>query len=129
MLAGNGRTLQFKVKEILLKLKENRENHVDAYKATLLSFHMKRRELASNLGVRTGESYNDADFTKRLSELAIMARPISHEEDYTEAIEMLSWTSQEEIELTTEVFNQYIRDQWSWKKQFDMLSTTYGSGK
>jgi len=54
------------------------------------------------------------------------APPRSHLDDYDRVIEMLQWSRDEYIELTQQEFDQYIRDEWHWKREFVTSNAKYG---
>ena len=53
-----------------------------------------------------------------------VAKPTHHIEDYNGAIKKLELSLDDELELTSQDFNQFVMDQWAWKSAFD---ADYGS--
>ena len=44
--------------------------------------------------------------------------PEDHTEDYDLALEMLIWSTADEIWLDADSFDRYVRDNWFWKQEF-----------
>ena len=44
---------------------------------------------------------------------------------YQQAIEMLEWTTSDSIELSKREFEEYVRNNWSWKESFKTSNMTY----
>lgn len=51
--------------------------------------------------------------------------PVSHESDYTTAIEMLEWSVKDEIVIDQDTFLNFVKDQWNWKREFEATNTFY----
>lgn len=60
--------------------------------------------------------------------LVALPMPEDHTDDYDRTIMQMEWTVQDEIELTSRQFDQYVRDQWGWKAEFAATSSMYTSG-
>lgn len=54
-----------------------------------------------------------------------LPKPQSYVEFYDDAIEMLSVTEEDEIELDQEMFKKLWSDKWSWKEDFRQMFNTY----
>jgi len=54
-------------------------------------------------------------------------RPENHTGDYEEIIDLMNWTTEEEIKLSTTDFNAYVRDNWDWQAIFKSTHSTYNS--
>lgn len=53
--------------------------------------------------------------------------PDDHTDDYSKAIDMLRWSEDEDVWLTAEEFDSYVRDNWFWKPAFLLTASTYGA--
>lgn len=64
-----------------------------------------------------------------LKELRELDKPISHEKAYEQTLELLEASQDEEFVLDAHTFNQYWRDDWSWKTAFEVSSSKYSSAR
>lgn len=53
------------------------------------------------------------------------AAPVSHEDDYNRVIDMLEYTTDQEVVLSQSEFDQFMRDEWAWKSQHLVSMTAY----
>lgn len=115
------RQLKFKKEQILEKLKANKKQHALDYKEATEKYWValvtRLNELLALATVKKGEK---SDFY-----LALPA-PKSYEDRYDTVIEMLSMTTDKEIELTEQEFRQLIMDEWDWKGDFAATIAHYG---
>lgn len=51
-----------------------------------------------------------------------LPQPEDHTPEYNAVIDQIEWSENEQIELTFNQFNQFVRDDWGWKQDF--LSNT-----
>jgi hypothetical protein len=51
--------------------------------------------------------------------------PKSYTKEYDAAIDMAKWDTRETLELTTKEFNCFVRDEWTWTKEFKKMSRSY----
>lgn len=103
---------------LLETLKKNRELHIKEYNAAAGGYHQamldKLQETIKK--VKKGE----------VTELNVsLSRPRSYEEHYTETIEMLELSVDENINLDSESFRAYFKDEWSWSGGFKNLVASY----
>jgi len=54
-------------------------------------------------------------------------RPTNHVAQYDEIIERLDYDLDEEIHLTHQDFNRFVRDNWEWKDAFVATSRAYSA--
>ena len=104
--------------ELLIKLRENRATHGAAYekaKAGYIKVTMKQIE----------------EYLTRLADGNLLERafipspPEDHTSDYDDAVAMMTWSTDAEIELTQGQFKQYVQDDWGWKDQWMVSNTQY----
>lgn len=131
-------------KKLLDKIKENRTRHqklweasikgwktatavaLEKYSTTCTEMAEKSNALADKM-----RSTDETDVDQKLiSELGgiyphLPKRPENHVEEYDEIIERLEFSLDEEINLTHQDFNQYVRDKWGWKGEFIATSNLY----
>lgn len=53
--------------------------------------------------------------------------PQDHRSDYTDAIDMLTYSSDQDISLDQESFKAYVKNEWTWTRNFRELSASYKS--
>jgi hypothetical protein len=56
---------------------------------------------------------------------AMPQKPASYEKEYDRAIRMLQLSVEDIIELESDVFNQLVLDEWSWKNMFVASNSMY----
>lgn len=57
-----------------------------------------------------------------------LARPVDHTTDYDEALAVLDWEKQDEILLSMNDFQCYVRDNWDWRDEFKGTHAAYSGG-
>lgn len=53
--------------------------------------------------------------------------PVDHTKDYDNAIEMIKMSLGATIEIDEQAFNQFVRDDWTWKREFVSTSMNYSA--
>jgi hypothetical protein len=110
---------EFKVKDLVTKLRSNRTLHVHEFKEAWTGY-MKALEDKLSGALEEVKSGKDVD----LYELRL-DKPHSHEKDYSRVIEVLEMTSADTVKLTLNEFDKYVRDNWEWTESFKMSSSAY----
>lgn len=124
MMNLHQRSVNVNKQELLTKLRENLEIHKTEYKEALVDF---KERLLSDL--KKGVKLVDKTEAKDLEEFNIrISFPRSHESDYEEVIEMLEMSTDETIELDSQSFKAYIKNEWQWSVQFAATSNMYKTG-
>jgi hypothetical protein len=118
---GGGLELEFKVHELLVALKENRDEHEKIFNEAVEGFHKEYKEKLVQLVADAEEG----KFYKR-PQMNLTA-PVNHLAEYNTAIRMLEMTTAQTITLTQEQFNCYVMDQWFFQHEF-LLSNSLYSG-
>ncbi len=124
--------------KLLTQLKVNRDHHHDDYEEALEEYEtcyteamvqtvkdMKASIRHINSMIKDDEIHVGNNHLYFSDELASLSEPISHLEDYDLAIDMISASVDEHLVLTRQEFNQYWRDEWSWKKGFEETKAYY----
>jgi hypothetical protein len=104
-------------------LKTNRTKHIKAYNKALQDYrkaHIVDLQAALALA---------QDLKTPLNKLVIKfdAAPVSYESSYTEVIEMLEVSVDRTINLDNSAFRAYFKDEWNWKKSFEVANTMYAT--
>lgn len=103
---------------LLETLKANREIHIKDFIAAETGYQqaMLDKLMETVKKVKKGE----------IKELNIsLSRPRSYEKEYTETIEMLEMSVDENINLDVESFRAYFKDEWPWSNGFKSLVASY----
>lgn len=103
--------------DLLAKVKENKEKHVNEAKIALDDYNL----VAKNLLLERIELANkgEADVDLRFN----LAKPVSYQNEYERAIEMLEMTTHDKVTLSVQQFDQYVRDRWGWKESFSATNS------
>ena len=116
-------SIKMKRLELLGIVRNNKMVHVDAfnesvddYKIVVLKTSKANVELAMK---------GDLDSFKLIK--SIPAAPVSYENEYVRAIRMLELSIEDVIDVSEDVFNQLVLDEWSWKRGFIGTSMLYKS--
>ena len=118
MLNLRNKSVNVNRSQLLQTLKKNREIHVKEFAAAEAGYQQAMiDELQKTLKkVKKGE----------VKELHVsLSRPRSYEKEYTETIEMLEMSVDENINLDAESFRAYFKDEWSWSNGFKTLAAAY----
>ncbi len=94
------------VSDLLAQLKTNRENHVVEYEESMVAY---REAMVKELNKLLKTAKKGGDINHSLNVL----RPVSFFESYDEAIAMMEWTTDSEVELSMHDFKCYVQDVWS----------------
>lgn len=55
--------------------------------------------------------------------------PVSHIQEYNDAIELFEMSVSENIEIDIDTFKAYFKNEWSWSRSFETANTLYKSAK
>lgn len=104
--------------DLLAKLRENRESHVNTFEQVLDDY----RNEAIRLLEEHIERIRNGDVTKVN---VVLPPPKNYEEEYDKAIAMVEWNIDHEIQLVEYEFQQYVLDNWTWKREFNETNALY----
>lgn len=107
-----------KVYDLLQKLREHREKHIEIVEIAKSNF---LKELKGKLSKELENLPTDATKDYSFS----MNAPLDMRNAYDTVIEMLSWTTEREIKLSSHEFREYVLDEWDWKNDFDRYTMPY----
>ena len=114
---------------LLAILKQNLEKHKADYAQAVEGFKGAALTVAKN----NLKFVKQAIETNKLEEIskfrAPPTEPRSYENDYERAIMMLEMSVDDHIELDADQFDQYVRDNWTWKRNFIAMSAAYNTLK
>jgi hypothetical protein len=102
-------------------LVENKHKHDNIYSAAVSGYWDKAEKELNKKLVQVKkhekiENYLGLDY------------PANFSDDYDRAIEMVKLSSDNELILTSQEFDCYVRNRWSWRSTFINSSTNYLTG-
>lgn len=117
----NNRTITVSKESLLTALKENRAIHAAEYEVAVAEFS-KRLEDDLKTAMKIVKKGNFED----MSNIRVIAQaPVSHLPEFDEAIEMLEFSLSDELEIDTNTFKAYVKNEWTWTKNFKKLIDSY----
>jgi len=137
MKNGQPFTFPYDREKLLERIRENRDRHVEQYeeawKGYLIEVHEQLEKVVKDARAEAkrwdgfeGEPGKMPE-NPRLHFNVAAQPPQSHEDEYNRVIDMLEFTTQQEIMLTPEDFNQYVRDEWQWSRMFNETASSYSA--
>ncbi len=115
--------MDFNTKLLIKKLKSNKKKHIKEFKEAIAGFKVTYQEELDKM-----RDYIINTLTPSLDKcpMAIYLQiPQSHEKDYDTVIEMLEYSSSEQVVLNADQFKEYVLDQWGWSGQHHASNTLY----
>lgn len=106
------------VSDLLAQLKVNKDKHVKEFNEAMIGY---REALKKELHDKFLLASSNVDVKHNIDTV----RPTSYETFYDEAIAMMEWTIEKEVELDRNEFKQYVQDEWSWKNSFAITASLY----
>jgi hypothetical protein len=113
--------MNFNTKELLEKIKANRCKHATEYAEAVQEYKIK---LGSVLANKMNELKESAALIVPKGTVSV-PEPKCYLEEYDQFIDMLEMTKDEVTPLSITMFNQLVRDQWSWKQDFELTKASY----
>lgn len=133
MFTVNGSTFKVNREKMLTKLQENLEVYRAEYKQALVDYrlHLLEHLMARTAQVQEANPDDHAALETALRKinLVLPSPPGNHEAQYIEAIEMLSYASQEEVEIDRDTFKAWVMNDWKWMGSFKALAASYNGAR
>lgn len=104
--------------KLIKVLETNKKAHVKEYKDAIAAYQKATIKALKDALNRA----QNGDFTKVVVNVSV---PTSHEDEFTQILDMLKMSVDEKITLDTEAFQAYVKNNWPWRKQFDLLAASY----
>ncbi|KKN46577.1 hypothetical protein LCGC14_0671730 [marine sediment metagenome] len=104
--------------KLLAKIKENRDKHRDIFKKALSGWEGR---VVKELQRAVKDALSGKEFRTYFS----LPQPVDHTPEYDAIIEQIEWTEDKTIDLDIGKFNQLIRDDWGWIKDFLDNASSY----
>lgn len=120
------KNVRIKWEELLAIVKANREKHLSAWAVSVEGWIKETAErLAEEALVFQDAVDNNYPLCVELSRFD--SKPVDHLRDYDRLIKMIELTDETHIELTEVEFDQYVNDEWNWKREFNLSNSKYGA--
>ena len=117
--------VRVKKDDLIAKMRANLERHKAEYTEAYAGWvRQVMRGIVALEEARTADLGID-ECKARLKELNALTEPKSHEEEYTETLELLEASQDVEFVLDVQTFNQFWRDNWRWKNDFTTSNARY----
>jgi hypothetical protein len=104
--------------DLLDALRKNREQHRAIFEEAIEGYRKKVIE-------RLEEMVDLAKRNKKIDTHLGLVQPEDHTDEYDLAIQMLEMEVGDEIVLSAQEFNQYVRNQWGWQGRFLASNSHY----
>lgn len=124
MMNLNQRSVNVSRTELLTKLRENLVIHEREYAEALVEF---KTRLEADLKLALKKVSKEEDPKKLLGFRFHLQAPQDHSNDYREVIEMLEMSVDENINLDSQSFRAYIKNEWHWRHAFLATKSSYGA--
>ena len=108
--------------ELLTKLRANLAVHKAEYAEALAEYQQR---LLDDLKLAAKKVSKVTDPNELKNFRFSVPFPQNHEADYAEVIEMLDMSVDETINLDSESFKAYIKNEWHWQTQFTAAKMAY----
>ncbi|HXP52466.1 MAG TPA: hypothetical protein VN922_21105 [Bacteroidia bacterium] len=124
----NGQTVNVKRVDLLAALKENLEIHQREYQEAVFEYRRKLykdlTKAAEMVGLEGKLMLSDEELKNIRVQFSF---PPNYEQSYLDVIEMLEMSIDETINLDSQHFKMYIKNQWSWMGGFQALKMSYSA--
>ena len=110
--------------ELMAKLRENKSAHIENYELAMDGYAQEIEERA--LALVHSIEINGA-LRVDLSPIKNLSRPTSNAKVYEQVIEMLEWSQDEKITLSSEQFRAWVKDDWDWLESWRRANSVYVS--
>jgi hypothetical protein len=110
--------LTFNKTDLLVKLKENREQHRSVFLEAIENY---RKEAIAELERQLGMARDGITGNFYVS----LTQPLDMTKNYDRIIQMMEMSSEESIVLDEKEFQNYVMDKWNWSKSFASSAKGY----
>lgn len=117
-------------KELLEKVRANRETHVRDYEESVIGYKAAALKAIDEGMAKLRRSVEELKTGQVLHLAAVsfdLEVPENHKKDYDQVIAMLEMSVDDQLTIRSDEFALYVMDDWSWKANFDKTTTTYKS--
>jgi hypothetical protein len=114
-------TISVEKQKLLTALTENKKKHIQEYLETYEKWKKEVKEISQN-----NIKHIDDNKINRIA-YNLPQAPNSMEEDYEQAIQMITWHTKDTIELDQQKFKAFIMDDWEWTSTWNRTKTYYSN--
>lgn len=107
MRHNSDRTIKVNKKNLIEKLKINKEVHIKEYEQACIDYKEEALKQLKALEERASKG----DVVLHLN----LVSPILRDKEYDKIIEMFNWEIEEEVNLSQDEFNQYVLDEFDFR--------------
>ena len=131
----NVKTVQVEKTRLLTTLHHNLSKHRSEYLTAVEGYHEKVDVLIRKLAETAMQATPDRrgpglDAIHEVhSDLVNLDRPANHSDSYEQAIALMEWETRENVELSINDFECYVRDNWTWMTSFKNSVSNYSGGR
>ena len=113
------RTIRLQKVDLLSKLKEHKQNHIEEYEKAVKAYKLEAMEQLNSL-------IEKAEKGERKLSLKLV-EPLDHSKDYDNIIEMFKWEVEDIVELSQSEFRQYVLDDNTFSQSAKLSNSAYVS--
>lgn len=111
-------TVKCNVKEVLEKIKENRENHIKLVEKAKAGYIRTAKQMLE-------EKLSDINQNKVIPLNISLKLPKDHTAEYDTAIKTLEMHQEITIDLDSDTVRTLIEDKWDWTEEFSTTNSAY----
>lgn len=116
----NSRTIKVKKRDLLEKIRANKENHKKEYEEAVSAYRIEAKKQLN----QQKKALEKGDLNIHLNLVA----PVNMESEYDKLIQIFEWEVEDHVELSTGEFNEYVLDETHFAVNAKMLNSTYLGG-
>jgi hypothetical protein len=120
---NHNRTVNVDRLELLSALQKNREAHQKEFIEVLSDYKLKLQHDLKQLAKTINKAESLSDF--QAITLWLTPAPSYHDQEYAEIIEMLEMSIDPTIELNSQEFKAYFKNEWQWRQAFTAMASSY----
>ncbi len=117
MSRNGNRTVQISKDKLILKIKENKKNHVESYEKAVIAYKKKALSQLEELKFAA----ENGDIKLKLD----LTTPVDNSKHYDSIIEMFEWEERDSVELSQQEFNEYVQDKTESARFASMSNSMY----
>lgn len=112
------KTIRVRKERLLETLRSNLDEHRGAYEDAMRGY---RAAMIAELGGMLAQAEAGEDVDHEID----LERPEDHSESYEQALLLMEWDVEDEIELSVSDFECYVRNNWGWTYSFRSTHDRY----
>lgn len=117
----HNRTITLSKKDLIAKIKENKENHIKEYNEAIIAYKEEAQK-------QIDKAIKDLEESSLKINMYLIT-PVNISDEYDKVIEMFNWEIKDEIILTQSEFNEYVHDDTQTSKSASLSNTSYNRSK